>query len=61
MRARVTQDYWDIEWYGGWPYEWEVVDCVTTRNEARARLKEYRANLPGLYRAVKRRERIVTC
>ena len=61
VRTRVTQDYWDIEWHGGEPYGWEVVDCVTTRQEARESLRDYRANQPGLYRAVKRRERIIIC
>lgn len=52
---RKTVDRWDIETNYG--YGWEVEDCEYTRAEAMKRLKEYRENVSGLVRLVKRREK----
>jgi len=56
---RKTHDLFDIE--GVYSYGWECVTCEETRTEARARLKEYRENEPGItFRIRKYRERIET-
>lgn len=36
---------------------WEIEDCEYTRAETMKRLKEYRENIFGLVRLVKRREK----
>lgn len=53
--VRKTVDRWDIETNYG--YRWEIEDCEYTRAEAMKRLKEYRENIFGLVRLVKRREK----
>jgi len=42
-------------------YGWELVNTETTWKDARRSLREYRTELPGQYKAVKRRERIEPC
>lgn len=57
---RKTRDVFNIE--GAYPaggYGWEIVTAESTPVEARARLREYRENEPGIpFRIRKTRERI---
>lgn len=53
--VRKTVDRVDIETNYG--YGWEIEDYEYTRAEAMKRLKEYRENIFGLVRLVKRREK----
>lgn len=57
--VRKTRDVWSIEQYTGGQYGWEEVCEEDSWREARARLKEYRANQPEYpVRAKRRREYI---
>ncbi len=57
MYVRKTRDEYEVE--GNYGYGWEAVTCEDTRSEARARLREYRANDPGTpYRLVYHRVRL---
>ncbi len=57
-RPRVTRDVWDVR--GDYGHGYETVTAETSHAEARARLREYRANEPGVaFKLVKTRERIV--
>ena len=54
---RKTRDYWDIEGY--YAHGWESVTAEDAWKDARAQLKCYRENEPGVaFRARKRREKI---
>jgi hypothetical protein len=54
----VTRDVWDVR--GDYGHGYETVTAETSHAEARARLREYRANEPGVaFKLVKTRERIV--
>lgn len=54
---RKTRDYWDIE--GNYGQGWEAVTAEDTWAQARARLKEYRENEPGIpFRIKAKREKI---
>lgn len=55
-RARVTHDTWQLWVKYGSTWEHEITE--SDRNEAKARLREYRANCPQYpARLIKRRER----
>ena len=55
--VRKTRDVYDIEGY--YAQGWEVECSEDTLPEAQARVREYRANVPGTaYRIRKRREQI---
>lgn len=57
--VRVTRDEYDVEGNYGYGDGFEVVTCEAARGEARARLREYRENEPGVpFRIVKRRVRL---
>lgn len=52
--VRKTEDEYDIE--GNYGFGFEIVTCETTYSEAKKRIKEYRANEPGIsFRRVKHR------
>lgn len=53
---RKTRDRWDIETNYG--YGWEVENSEYTWADAKRSIKEYRDNIKGLCRLVKRREKI---
>ena len=53
--VRKTVDRWDIETNYG--YGWETECCEYTWAEAKQRLHEYRENIRGAVRLVKRREK----
>ena len=53
-RQRKTVDEFTVQGYFAGA-GWEDLTTEETRKEARARLKEYRANQPGVYRIVCRR------
>jgi hypothetical protein len=59
-RQRVTRDVWDVQADYGYGHGYETVTAETSLAEARARLREYRENEPGVaFKLVKTRERIV--
>ena len=55
---RKTRDRFIIQGRYPGPHGWEDENEEDNRADARRSLREYRANGPGLYRLVKRRERI---
>lgn len=54
--VRKTKDVFHIQGNYGWGFETECSE--DNWKEARQRLKEYWENGPGVYRLVKRRERL---
>ena len=54
--VRKTRDVYHVQGNYGCGYETECTE--DNRKEARQRLKEYQDNGPGVYRLVKRRERL---
>ena len=57
-RVRKTKDVFVIQ--GNYGDGWADENEEDSRKLGRISLKEYRANGPGLYRMIKRREKIVT-
>ena len=56
MYIRKTVDVWVLE--GNYGYGWEYILAEDTREEGKARLKEYRENQPEYpVRLIKKRER----
>lgn len=58
-RTRTTRDIWDVRGDYGYGHGFETVTAEETLSEARARLREYRENEPGVcFKLVKTREKI---
>lgn len=53
---RKTKDVYIIQ--GNYGHGWEDENTEDTRADGKRSLQEYRSNGPGLYRMVKRREKI---
>lgn len=59
MRVRKTRDVYDVRGDYGYGHGFETVTAETELREAKARLREYRENEPGVpFKLVTRRERI---
>jgi hypothetical protein len=59
MYVRKTIDVYNVEGDYGYGHGFEVVTAEASYGEARARLREYRENEPGIaFRIKKTRERI---
>jgi hypothetical protein len=57
--VRKTRDEWEIQGDHGHGLGWELETTEMSWKEAKAQLKTYRENCPGVpFRAVKKRERI---
>lgn len=59
IRKTADEDEYDIQQYTGQQYGWETVTTEDTRTEAKARIREYRANQPEYpVRYVKKRVKL---
>lgn len=55
---RKTEDVYNI--YQNTSEGWELVNCEMTRKLAKISIKEYRENIPGVYKIKKCREKIIS-